>query len=304
MTSVIPSAEVRIREEWISEIEQIGERFGADVDRVVARLNDEYLRSGIESLLSHLRFCSSIPESYEHDSSAEKLYSKYTDAVLTLAFQHIGMNASLITARADHADVEATSDLLSFVADAKAFRLSRTAKNQKDFKVAAMHRWKHGRPNAVVVCPIYQLPTRTSQIYQDAAALNVAVLSYAHVAAICRLAETTSASDAQTVFSEIFAAVEILNPTKDATAYWRMVNRPLAVASPRARIVWQEEKQATVEAIHIAKTHALAHFSAEREAIQRLSHADAIQRLIEQKNIEGRERMVRSIEANALMDLN
>ncbi len=58
----------------------------------------------------------------------------------------------------------------SFVADAKAFRLSRTAKNQKDFKVQAMDDWKHSKTYAMVVCPVYQLLTRTSQIYQQAGA--------------------------------------------------------------------------------------------------------------------------------------
>jgi hypothetical protein len=45
--------------------------------------------------------------------------------------------------------------LTSAIADAKAFRLSRTAKNQKDFKIQAMDSWKRGKPFAMVVCPIY-----------------------------------------------------------------------------------------------------------------------------------------------------
>ena len=34
---------------------------------------------GTQALLDHLRLCTAIPESYELDSSEEKLYSTYTD---------------------------------------------------------------------------------------------------------------------------------------------------------------------------------------------------------------------------------
>lgn len=58
------------------------------------------------------------------------------------------LETRVLTERGDAADVEAVSSNFSFVADAKAFRLSRTARNQKDFKVQAMDRWKHGTPYA------------------------------------------------------------------------------------------------------------------------------------------------------------
>ena len=82
----------------------------------------------------------------------------------------------------------------SFVADAKAFRLSRTAKNQKDFKVEAMDGWKHGKPFAMVVCPVYQLPSRTSQIYQQAVARSVCICTYTHLAVLVRYAKITGQS--------------------------------------------------------------------------------------------------------------
>lgn len=71
-------------------------------------------------------------------------YSKYTDCLLSLTYKALGLKSLVIKERADVADVEAFGKDYSFVADAKAFRLSRTAKNQKDFKVQAMHRWKRG----------------------------------------------------------------------------------------------------------------------------------------------------------------
>jgi type II restriction enzyme len=89
-------------------------------------------------LLDHLRLCGNIPESYAHDSSEEKLYSKYTDCLLSEIFKFIGLRSIILKERSDTADVEAFAKNYSFVADAKSFRLSRTAKNQKDFKIQAM----------------------------------------------------------------------------------------------------------------------------------------------------------------------
>ena len=60
--------------------------------------------------------------------------SKYTDSVVSESFIAIGLNSVVVSARADAADVQARGNGFSLVADAKAFRLSRTAKNQKDFK--------------------------------------------------------------------------------------------------------------------------------------------------------------------------
>ena len=60
----------------------------------------------------------------------------------------MGFTSIVLKERANVADVECVCNDYSFVADAKAFRLSRTAKNQKDFKVQAMDNWKYGKPFA------------------------------------------------------------------------------------------------------------------------------------------------------------
>ena len=139
--------------------------FASKTELIEAELGKELDASGISRLLDHLRLCGNTPESYGHDTREEKQYAKYTDDLLALAYRAIGLKSLVIAERADAADVEGFGGGFSFVADAKAFRLSRTAKNQKDFKVQAMGRWKHGKPYAMLVCPIYQLPSRNSQIY-------------------------------------------------------------------------------------------------------------------------------------------
>lgn len=144
MKSIISDSAIQRRMHWIEEIVQISGHFESDSTRVESELSYEICKNGIQALLDHLRLCSSIPESYNHDSSEEKLYSKYTDALIAAAYDAIGLKSLVLTERADAADVEVVGKDYSFVADAKVFRLSRTAKNQKDFKVQAMDGWKRG----------------------------------------------------------------------------------------------------------------------------------------------------------------
>lgn len=124
-----------------------------------------------------------IPESIEHDSSVEKLYSKASDSVLSRAFQELGLKSSVLTERADSADVIAKSFYHEYelVADAKAFRLSRTAKNQKDFKVEALSKWRKDSDYSILASPYFQYPNTTSQIYAQALSNNVCLLSWEHL---------------------------------------------------------------------------------------------------------------------------
>lgn len=124
-----------------------------------------------------------IPESLEHDSTAEKLFSKISDAVLARAFREIGLKSIVLKERGDSADVFAESPIHGYtlVADAKAFRMSRTAKNQKDFKVTALSGWRKDYDYAVLCSPYFQYPSSGSQIYAQALEHNVCLLSWEHL---------------------------------------------------------------------------------------------------------------------------
>ena len=78
----------------------------------------------------------SIPEDIGHDSTEEKLYAKVSDILLAKSLIEMNLEATVLTQRADCADVVAQSHYhrYSLVGDAKAFRLSRTARNAKDYK--------------------------------------------------------------------------------------------------------------------------------------------------------------------------
>ena len=128
------------RTHWIAKLEDLSGSFSDDALRIVNSLGNEIASEGPSVLIDHLRLCGVMPEKYGRDSTEEKLYSKYTDALISESFTAIGLQSTVIDSRADAADVQARANDYSLVADAKAFRLSRTAKNQKDFKIQALER--------------------------------------------------------------------------------------------------------------------------------------------------------------------
>ncbi len=298
---IITDEQITKRRFWIDEISRLSGNFGVDATKVELEIGNEIKTDGIASLLGHLRLCGAIPEQYDHDSSEEKLYSKYTDVLIHEAFSAMGFQSLVLKERGDVADVECVNDDYSFVADAKAFRLSRTAKNQKDFKIQAMDGWKHGKLYAMVVCPSYQLPTKQSQIYQQAGARSVCIATYTHLAVLVRYAEIANQSKTMQVLHEIFKSVEAMNPSKDASIYWQTVNRTLLNFDSDISQLWQEEKLALVESIKISKEESLIFLATERERIMRLSKAEAINEVLKYSKIESKIKAIMAVSDNGLL---
>jgi len=298
--NLITDADIARRSQWVARIAQVDASFAADADQLERELADEVRHHGSDALIGHLRLCGAIPESYAYDSTAEKLYAKYTDAVIHEAFKAVGLTSAVLTERTDAADVECVCDSYSFVADAKAFRLSRTAKNQKDFKIQALDNWKHGKPYAMVVCPVYQLPSRTSQIYQQAAARSVCVYTYTHLAFLVRHVEDANAGTS--LLQEVFSSVEALMPTKSAHDYWQAVNGTLLRRRGSAAL-WREEKLALLESIAIAKEEALTFLASERQRIMRFSREQAIREVLAGRKLDARVDAVESVSENGLLEI-
>ena len=137
-----------------------------------------------------------IPESVSHDSTEEKFYAKVSDIILSKVFSELGLKSQVLAERGDSADVYAESFYhnYSLVGDAKIFRLSRTAKNQKDFKVSGLNSWRRDNNYAVLCSPWYQYPTRSSQIYKEALDLNVSLFSWEYLVFMLRNKITESES--------------------------------------------------------------------------------------------------------------
>lgn len=300
---IISTTAINKREYWISEIEKLSGQFSDDTDKLSKELSAEIKSEGISTLLDHLRLCGDIPEQYNHDSSEEKLYSKYTDSLLSETYKAFGMKSLVMTERADAADVEVFANGFSFVADAKAFRLSRTAKNQKDFKVQAMDGWKRGKPYAMVVCPIYQLPTKSSQIYEQASSRNVCIFTYSHLALLLCYSLIDGQGKAEELLHEIFKSIPLMNPSKDTTAYWSVVNKTMLGFSPKLNDLWKQEKMAAIESISVAKQQALKFLSSERDKIMRMSHDEALSELIKVHKIESRIRVIKALSDNNILEI-
>lgn len=288
---------------WVAELAKLSGSFGDDSTKMIEELRSEIARDGKEALLDHLRLCGAMPEQYGHDSSEEKLYSKYTDAVICESLSAIGLRGAIITARADSADVQARGRNYSLVADAKAFRLSRTAKNQKDFKVQAMDGWRQGLDFAAIVCPIYQLPGRTSQIYQQAIARNVCILSYSHLAALVGVGMRRKPPAAEESLHELLKTISLLHPSKSATDYWTGLNRSLLTSLEHDSDLWTAEKTASFEALGVVKDESLRYLRSERNRLLGLSHEEALAELIRLAGIDSRIAKVERLEHGDLLEV-
>jgi type II restriction enzyme len=175
----------RGRMNFLELTEFINRQSGKNLDflEITLLLQDKIFKLHKGGLISLLKQIGTIPESIAHDSSEEKLYSKATDIVLAKSFQELGFHALVNKERANCADVVIKSVYhnYSFVADAKAFRLSRTARNQKDFKVKSMSEWRGENEYSILVCPFFKYPKNNSQIYGQALDSNVCLFSWEHL---------------------------------------------------------------------------------------------------------------------------
>ncbi len=156
----------------------------SDFEKATDRIKDALFSLNKAQLLPLVKEIGAIPENIDHDSTEEKLYAKTTDIILAKCFHELGFHADITKERANCADIIVKSPIHGYtlVGDAKAFRLSRTAKNQKDFKVKSMVDWRGDNNYAVLVCPYYQYPKSNSQIYGQALNGNICLLGWEHFA--------------------------------------------------------------------------------------------------------------------------
>ena len=94
----------------------------------------------------------------------------------------------------------------------------------------------------MVVCPIYQLPSRSSQIYQQAITRNVCVFTYSHLSLLVRYANEVSKSKSEKLLFDIFKTIPALNPSKSAIDYWLGVNKTILGHSKSIFDLWKDEK--------------------------------------------------------------
>ncbi len=252
-------------------------------DDYAKRLVKELSDLTLEEIKSSLLECGVIPESFGHDSSEEKLYSKYTDILLSVAFNYLGIDSEIVKLRSDSADVEGKTNEYSIVADAKAFRLSRTAKNQKDFKVEALNKWRKGKDYACLVCPLYQYPKSSSQIYRQAIDRNVTMLSYIHLVYMLSQPECGKVS-----YKILWSAGKALKGAKDAVTYWNAIDFAIAEIFKKPLKDLEEFKQAEVKSLEKSAKAETDFLENKIKTIKQLTHQEAITRLIKSEKLDSK----------------
>ena len=298
----IDSSDIDRRARWIRDIWANAKSFDERASDVETSLKQEVEGEGNRALLSHLRLCGAVPEEYSNDSSEEKLYARYTDALVSSSFSQIGLSSFIIPEGGDAADVYAEGDGLSLVADAKAFRLSRTAKNQKDFKIEALSTWRDEAKYAVLVCPIYQVPQQRSQIYRQAIANNVCILSFTHLAVMVGFANRRGPDQARNVLRRSLDAVSMLQLGKSAADYWMGVNGELVRGMTQDGDLWTLEKKAAIAGLDVVRREAILALRKEKQRLLRLSHEDAVAELVKRTGIERRIGAIESLPFGSLLD--
>ncbi len=259
-------------------------------DDYAKRLEKKLSGLKLEEIKSSLLECGVIPESFGHDSSEEKLYSKYTDILLSVAFNFLGITSSIVKQRSDSADVEGKTREYSIVADAKAFRLSRTAKNQKDFKVEALNKWRNGKDYACLVCPLYQYPRSSSQIYRQAIDRNVTLLSYVHLVYMLSQHGCDKVS-----YKPLWLAGRNLKGAKDAISYWNAIDFSIAKIFKKPLEDLEEFKQAEVKSLEKSAKEETDYLENKIKTIKKLTHQEAITRLIKSEKLDSRIAQIKKI---------
>ena len=208
--------------EYISELCEKKESFPNKVEELIREIGS----LTTAELIHHLNAAGSIPEGYQHDSSEEKLYAKYCDFLVYEFFKALGMNSELCKERSDYADVIGKTKSYIVVADAKAFRLSRTALNPKDYKIEALDGWRKKAKGdfACLVAPINEFPKGKSRLYSEAVRYNVLLISYTHLVFILST-ENFKKID----LSPLLNVKEIFKGKQDVAAgeYWKTIESVL-----------------------------------------------------------------------------
>lgn len=237
-------------------------------------------------LLEALLECGVIPEAFDHDSSEEKLWAKYCDILLAMALTALGVKAKVIRMRGNSADVQAEGPNYTLVGDAKAFRLSRTAKNQKDFKIAALDDWRKADTYACLVGPLTQFPNTRSQIYEQAVRRNVTLISYTHLRFVLEHGSSASVEILWKIGSNKAA-------TGIAVEYWQGVDETVVEVCGKTINELEATKSLELEKLEELGNEGIGYWQNRIEAYQNLSQKEAVAQLIKSEKIQAKIQTIR-----------
>lgn len=260
----------------------------------------------LEDILPIIKEIGAIPEDISPSSTEEKLYSKASDMVLSRAFREIGLISTVLDERSNSADVMAKSIYHDYtlVADAKAFRLSRTAKNQKDYKVNALSGWRKDAEYAVLAAPLYQYPTTTSQIYGQALDNNVCLFSWEF---FIYLIENSLQETEKVDFSELWNFSEYLSENtvvskKNLSFFEKFSKHIINFVGNIEKVTFPEVKQQQSEVLVGAGRLAIKYWEEEIDKIRDYSKEKAINELIKASKIHSKIEVIENLVRSYISD--
>lgn len=242
------------------------------------------------TLIEIVKEIGTIPERIEASSSSEKLFSKASDCILARCFTELGMPSIAVNERGNSADIIARSNHgYTLVADAKTFRLSRTAKNQKDFKIDTLSNWRGSEHEfALVVAPYFQYPNTSSQIYSSALDKQVCLLSWEHI--LFLLLNNVKETDTLSLESIWNAPVRIARDTRIAYAdrmncQFPYINQMLCERISVSIDSFVDQLNCCKDIIRRRGDFELTFLNEEKETIMALTREEAIAKLLKSKKI-------------------
>ena len=241
--------------------------------------------------------CGILPEMFSQNGSEEKIWAKFSDIILAHALSFLGIETIVLGARGNSADVFGKTEDYTIVGDAKTFRLSRTAKNQKDFKISALDTWRKKNNYALLVAPLMQYPTNKSQIYEQAAKRNVTLLSYTHLHFLLDFYNGNSLRE----LWETGKRISLLDESEHEKfqVYWNEIDKVVCES-----IGQNEEKLKEYKLLEIEKTKQIGNegitfWQSKIVEFNQLSKDEAIKLLIKSEKIEAKIKTIeRAIKTN------
>lgn len=229
-----------------------------------------------------------LPEVFSHNSSEEKCWAKLSDIFLAQALNYLGIKSEVLSARGNSADVFGKTKEYTLVADAKTFRLSRTAINQKDLKLDSLDRWRQGNNYSLLVAPLVRYPIRSSQIYSQAVSKNVTLLSYTHLQFLMYYEDNSLLSIQQLLKKVLETGNRILQNKDNASQYWNAIDQAITESVNKPIESIKEYKNLEIKKMKEIGKEEITFLEKRKSKFQNLSKKDAIELLIKSEKIESK----------------
>lgn len=230
--------------------------------------------------------CGILPEMFDHDSSEEKLWAKFSDILLAKTLTYLGITAQVLGARGNAADVWGQTNSYTLVGDAKTFRLSRTAKNQKDFKVNALDSWRKEDNYALLVASLNQYPTKKSQIYAQAIEKNVTLLSYTH---LHFLLDVYTNQNLQPIWATgIRLSKTSISQHENSVYYWSAIDEIVTAVVGQGIAALKPYKTLEAHTTQTIGKEGIAYWKEKIAFFQKLTKEEAIRLLIKSEKIDAK----------------